>query len=95
MAMHFHTDCIHSDGPSINAMQEAATAITRRTFLRYVDRADLTRLEQDLQYDTGTERGGLRMSKDWHVGYYRSTYRGRPCVYFDHSRIEYIFTEAR
>jgi hypothetical protein len=88
----YEMNCIGSDGQSITAMQEAARPITRRTFLAHADRADVIDLERSLSYDTGTERGGLRMSKDWHVGYYRSTYRGRPCVYFDHSHIEYIFT---
>lgn len=91
MRMTFVTNCVGSDGPSINAMTDTARPITRRTFLRYVDRANLTEIERGLSYDTGTERGGLRMANDWHVGYYRSTYQGRPCVYFDHSRIEWIF----
>lgn len=86
--MHFETDCVHSDRESITAMQDAATEITRRTFLRHVDRGELLDLERQLGYDTGAERGGLRMAKDWHVSYARSIYRGRPCVYFQHSRIE-------
>ena len=44
-----------------------------------------------MKYDTGSERGGLRLKDDWHVGYFKSTYDGKPCYYIDHSRIEYIF----
>jgi hypothetical protein len=92
MTWQFETCCVNSDGPSITAMVDNARDITRRTFLRHVDRDNLASVEASLKYDTGTERGGLRMSKDYHVSYHRSTYRGRPCVYFRHSAIEYIFT---
>lgn len=89
----YETDCTHSTGPLITAMQDAAKAITRRTFLRYVDRAHLTAIEGAFGYDVLHQRGGLRMSTDPRVGYYRSTYDGVPCVYFEHSRIEHIYTE--
>jgi hypothetical protein len=90
--MVFTTNCISSDGESINRMTDAARSITRRTFLRHVAPGALAEIEQSLCYDTGTERGGLRMSNDWAVSYHKSTYRGRPCVYFRHSAIEWIFT---
>lgn len=91
----FALRCVEAtDGAEIQAMADTAKPITRRTFLTYIDRAELAQLERGLRYDTGHERGGLRMSRDWHVGYYRSTYQGRPCVYFDHSRIEHIFLEG-
>lgn len=90
--MHFTTDCVHSTAEKINALQASGKEITRRTFLKYADRRDLARLEASLGYDVARQRGGLRMSRDWHVSYYRGVYDGRPCVYFDHSRIEYIFT---
>lgn len=28
---------------------------------------------------------------DWAVRYYRSRFKGRPCVYMDHSAIEYVY----
>lgn len=89
----YETSCVNSTGELITAMQEAARPITRRTFLKYAEPGAVERLEKDLGYDTGTERGGLRMSKDWHVEYAKSVYNGRPCVYVCHSRIEYIFTK--
>jgi len=87
----YHTNCVHSTGEKINAMQATGKEISRRTFLAEVDRVSLAEVERALGYDTGNERGGLRMANDWHVSYYRGIYDGRPCVYFDHSRIEYIF----
>ncbi len=92
MAYQFVCNCVGSgDGQAITAMVDRAKDITRATFVRAVDRESLTEIERGLSYDTGTERGGLRMSNDWHVSYHRSTFRGRPCVYFRHSAIEWIF----
>lgn len=91
MGFRFLTTCVTAPGPTpgedITAMVEAGREITRRTFLRWVDREDLTLWETALGYDRD-----FPMSRDWHVRYARSTYRGVPCVYFDHSRIEHVFT---
>lgn len=29
--------------------------------------------------------------RDWHVRYYRSAFKGRPCVFMDHSAIEHVY----
>jgi len=55
-----------------------------------VDRESLAVVEEVLGYEDHHSKG-LTMSQDWHVSYHRSVYRGHPCVYFDHSSIEYIF----
>jgi hypothetical protein len=89
--MQYRTCCIYSTAELINALQESARPISRRTFLRYVDRAELRTIETNLGYEATSRHGGLSMARDWHVAYYRGVYDGRPCVYFDHSRIEYIF----
>lgn len=72
-------------GQAIQAMQDIPKGITRRTFLRHV--------AEQFGYARHPFQG-LTMAKDWMVHYYKSTFRGRPCYYFDHSRIEYIFTQA-
>jgi hypothetical protein len=69
-------------------MIEAARGITRRTFLKHVDRAELRDMEKGLGY----ERGGLMMASDWAVSYHRSTLHGKRCYYFRHSAIEHVFT---
>jgi len=33
----------------------------------------------------------LPLKRDWHVAYFRSYYRGRPCYYMVWSAIEYIW----
>lgn len=89
----FETDCIHSDGDSINDMKRAAVPVSYATLRRVLGRAFLEK-QADLGYNIDNQRGGLRMSKDWHVAYYKSTYQGRPCYYFVWSGIEQIFTES-
>lgn len=92
--MRYEICCIDSTCELITALVESGQTIARSTFLRYADRDSLREVERRLGYDTGTERGGLRMAKDWHVGYFRGVYDGRRCVYFTHSAIEFIFTDA-
>lgn len=88
----FQTDCVNSDdGAGIQAMVDAAHEISRRTFLGYVDRAQLREIEAACGYESHPKRG-LTMANDWSVSYHRSTFRGRPCVYFRWSAIEHIFT---
>ena len=87
----YYTNCIGSTMELIQALTASAHEITRRTFVTYADPDSLRELERSLAYDTGTERGGLRMANDWAVSYYRGTYDGRPCVFFVHSHIEHIF----
>jgi len=88
----FVTNCINSDGPSITAMQAAATPVTFRTMMRVLGDAFVEK-QRELGYDVGYQRGGLRMSKDWAVSYAKSVYQNRPCYYFVWSHIEYIFVQ--
>lgn len=90
----YRCSCIESTYEKISTLTEKAGPITYDTFCRKVNKQDWNELLQKLGYDTGTsQRGGLRIKDDWHVGYYSSTYEGKPCVYLEHSRIEYIFVE--
>lgn len=83
----YTTNCVSANGADITAMKDSSREITRKTFLKYIDKSHLDTLENDLGYDKH-----LRMSQDWHVSYYKGTYRGKPCVYFVWSAIEYVFT---
>ena len=67
-------------------MIDVRLAITRRTFLQYVDRAELADLESQLGYGQH-----LHMASDWHVEYFRSTLHGQRVYGFRHSAIEYVF----
>ena len=90
------TDCVGCPGPNagqaIQDMVDAATNITRQTFRRHVNRSDLRVLESSMGYERWPQRG-LTMAGDWHVSYHKSTFREVSVVYFQHSAIEYIFTD--
>jgi len=88
----FITNCIGAIGEDINDMTDDASQITRKTFLKHIDKQELKSIEEQLGYMSHYKQG-LVMSSDWHVSYWKSKYQGNPCVYFDHSRIEYIFVE--
>ena len=93
----FLTNCVCCPGPApgeaIGAMVDQATEIRRRTFRQHVDLDSLREVEESLGYERFPSRG-MTMAGDWHVSYHKSVFRGVPCVYFRHSAIEYIFTEA-
>lgn len=87
---HYHTCCVHSDARSIHDMTDRAREITLATFRK---RCETLEWETGLGYERDG-RGGLPLSRDWHVSYFKSHYRGKPCYYARHSAIEHIFTEA-
>jgi hypothetical protein len=85
------TNCtVQGNGSAITAMIDVAREITRKTFLKHVDRASLVELERSLGY-AAHPRQGLTLAGDYHVQYAKSTFRGRPCVYLTWSCIEYVF----
>jgi len=88
MKKRYLTNCVGSDARSINNMIEASREISYRTFLRYVSLDELLSLFPCYAKNC---REGLTLKNDWHVGYFKSEYRNRPCVYICHSAIEYVF----
>lgn len=83
----YETCCVNADGQDIMDLQDTAEDIDRDEFLQYVDEGDLAEVERQLGYDED-----FTMEDDWHVSYHTGIYRGKPCAFFCHSRIEYIFT---
>lgn len=62
------------------------------TLRRHVEREHFQEFERLLGYATWRGRVGLRLQNDYEVSFYRSRLPdGRPVVYVDHSRIEYVF----
>lgn len=76
------------DVGALNAMTEAAQEVTLATFRR---RCDTRAWEAHMGYERS--RHGLALSRDWHVTYHRSQWKGRRCYYARHSAIEYIFCD--
>lgn len=96
MSWFFLTDCINSDGDSINEMKRGAKEIKYEAMRRAVGDAFVDK-QFLLGYDVGQKgvpkRGSLRMSKDWAVSYWKGKYQGEPCYFFIWSHIEYIFVK--
>lgn len=83
----FVTNCVGSDYESIQALTASEKPISLAMFRARIGPAQWKELQAKLGYDRS-----FPISKDWHVGYYSGTYRGVPCVFLRHSRIEWIFT---
>lgn len=86
----FVTNCVGvppEDVQALTDMIDNGRAITYQTFVRHVDLGDLP---EQMGYERNA-RSGLTLASDWAVSYYKGTYKGRPCYYMEHSRIEYIF----
>jgi len=68
--------------------------ITRRTFLKHVNRTELGDLEASLRYEDHHSIG-LTMAGDPQVKYFRSKHHGETVYGFDHNAIEYVFKKKR
>ena len=68
-------------------MIEAAVDVTYRTMRRVCE--GLQEWAKAHGYDND-----LPLSKDWHVSYHRSTFKGKLCYFLQWSGIEYIWTDA-
>ena len=93
--MKIYSSCVNwprNDVPALCAMIDSNRLVSRRTFLRHVDREDLRELENGLGYETHHKRG-LTMAADCCVSYHRSTLHGKRVYYFRQSAIEYVFKD--
>ncbi len=84
MEFQYETCCVHSTFEKISAMTREAKQVSYRTFRKYVSIREVSKM---LGYDRY-----LPLKKDWHVGFFKSHYDGKPCYYLVHSAIEYIWT---
>ena len=75
----FETDCVSANGDDIIDMVDEAREITVATFLKHAD-VDPT-------------EWGVDLRKDYHVRFYKSRYKGKPCYFLDHSSIEYVYVK--
>jgi hypothetical protein len=71
-------------------MIEGNITISRKTFLKKVDREELRILENALGYFDHPSKG-LTMAGDYAVTYHRSKLHNQTVYYFRHSAIEYVF----
>lgn len=77
------------DMPGLTNMIRNACQINLEGFRRHCHTADW---ERRMGYSR-IRGSGLLLRNDWHVRYYRSAWKGRPCYYAVHSAIEYIWVQ--
>lgn len=87
MNFRYLTCCVNANGQDITEMVDVARKITYNTMRKYIP---IDELKTIFDYSWGREKG-LRMSKDYHVRYYKSVFCGQPCIFIDHSAIEHVF----
>jgi len=90
--MNYFNNCVNWDQNDVDEglipMIDSAISITRRTFLKHVDKVELKNIEHQLGY---SKCDGLYMCNDWAVSYHRSKLHNERIYYFRHSAIEYVF----
>jgi hypothetical protein len=74
----------------LEALYDRDRPIQFRTFARHVYWQQLAR---QMGYVIGASCG-LRLSRDYHVRFYRSRWEGKPCYHMVHSAIDFVFTET-
>ena len=82
-----------AEEPDLNRMIENSVQVTYRTFRKGVggDKLDgWARLHGYLKHP----KQGLTLKSDWHVGYFKSTWAGKPCWYLVWSAYEMIWRIA-
>jgi hypothetical protein len=84
----YYMSCIDANGEAIQQMQDEATDVSLFTIRKHCE--GVRDWERSMQYESD-KRNGLTLREDWHVGYGKSRYRGVPCYFIQHSRIEYIW----
>ncbi|MCP4393391.1 MAG: hypothetical protein GY804_03860 [Alphaproteobacteria bacterium] len=83
---------VHKEGGLCDLIDQAID-ITRKTFLKHVDKDELKEIERNFGYDSHHSQG-LTMAQDWHVSYHRSKHHQETVYFFKHSGIEYVFKKG-
>jgi hypothetical protein len=89
---HYETSCPECDDrvEALNHMIETATEVTYRTMRRHC--SGLLDWARNKGYDRHPNQG-LTLKNDWHVGFYKSTFEGRPCYFLRWSAMEFIWVK--
>lgn len=86
----YTANCVYSSAESIHRMCDDATEIEYKQFIQQIDINQLKVLFPNYNWaDDKTE--DLKLADDWAVSFWQSEFMGTPCLYVEHSRIEYIF----
>ena len=83
-------NCVASNAEDIGYMVDHAEEVPFEVFITQVNNEEFREIEAEMGYPANDF---LReMKDDYAVSFWHSTFRGVDCYYFDHSRIEYVFT---
>lgn len=89
-------NCVGWPARDVNAegglcdLVDNALSVSRKSFLKHVNRESLRTLESTLGYAKHPAQG-LTLSGDGYVNYYRSKWHGKVVYFLTHSAIEYVF----
>ena len=105
---HFETSCVScEDVDALSEMIDMAQDVTYQEFFRNVPLSAVFDsgvayvyywtpaqcVLAGVPYEEVRNNRPLTLKKDWHVGYSKSTYQGKPCYFITHSAIEYVFVK--
>lgn len=82
----YTTNCTESTAEHIDQMVDKSKVITYSELLNNVTQSELDNI---FPFYAGIP---LSLKSDYAVAFYQSEYKNVPCIYVEHSRIEYIFT---
>jgi len=97
MKLGYYNNCIGWDRRDIRGLTEMTDnnrEITRKTFLKNVDKDELTEIESEIGYAKHPSKG-LTMAGDGYVTYHKSKLHEKDVYYFRWSAIEYVFAGHR
>ena len=81
-----HITCVQSTCEDITEMVDNAREVTYRTVAKHCDLSDFKDMYEGSPY--------LTLANDYAVSFHKSTFKGQPCYYIDHSCIEHVFLDA-
>jgi hypothetical protein len=85
--MEYLTNCVNSTEILISKMVIKSKEIKYKTLLKYI-----TKKQIDELFPFYKEVPNLTIENDYTTSFYKSEYDGKKCVFIEHSRIEYVFT---
>ena len=81
--------CVVLSGDDIDEMVCTSEEVAYSEVLRH---CDLVAFSKVFDYSRNSNQG-LTLKDDWSVSFHKSTFRGKPCYYLDHSRIEWVWVK--
>jgi hypothetical protein len=83
-------NCVNSTAEDIDYMIDHASQITFEEFITQVNNEEFREMEREMGYPANDYL--KEMKDDYAVSFWHSIFRGIDAYYFEHSRIEYVFT---